>query len=83
MEMLLIVLITEMLRTVMELLHYPHFNFLNFTRKKLKKLEKKEEKPKKTLFYTLCQKLLVVCLSEKYLFQFSFTHFFDLFSERS
>ena len=51
MEMFLILLITEMLRTLMEMLHYPHLNFFVNLKKRNSEKLKKEEKTgnKKTI----------------------------------
>ena len=59
--MLLILLITEMVRTVMEMLYYPHLNIFVISQK-TRKIRKKCENPKteKTLTYPLCQIVLVV-----------------------
>ena len=74
-----------MLRTVMEMLHYPHLKFFVTLQKETQKNEKKRKMKTKTKNHllTLFVKLFLVFFFSTYYPQFSFTHFFDLISERS
>ena len=74
-EMLVIVLTTEMFRTVLEMLHYPHlFFFVVFTKKKLKKLAKKKKNPKKNYFFAVSNRFswLILCELSSSILVFSF-----------
>ena len=74
---------TEMLRTVMEMLHYPHLKFFVTLQKETQKLEKKRKKRnKKKKKHLFSRFVKIFRLSENYL-HFLFTYFFYLISERS
>ena len=77
METLLILLRTEMLRTIMEMLHYPHLKFfVTLTQKFEKKRKKRKQKQKSTYLLALLNFVLIVLFSTYYP-QFSFTHFLN------
>ena len=72
----------KMLRTVVEMRHYPQLRFIVILQiKKTRKIEKKRkekktENKKKTPIYPLCQIVLVVYFFANHLLQFWFSKFF-------